>query len=76
MHVYRGHCWLVAHRRRCRNAVRSPPMRRSTDPCSMRRRTFIAGLGSAVAWPVVSWAQRAGKLDDFNRLLTTFVGLS
>jgi putative tryptophan/tyrosine transport system substrate-binding protein len=26
----------------------------------MRRRTFIAGLGSAVAWPVVAWAQQPG----------------
>ena len=24
----------------------------------MKRRTFIAGLGSAVAWPVVAWAQQ------------------
>ena len=23
----------------------------------MNRRTFIAGLGSAAAWPVVAWAQ-------------------
>ena len=42
----------------------------------MKRREFIAGLGSAAAWPLAVWAQRAGKLDDFNRLLTTFVGLS
>ena len=25
----------------------------------MRRREFIAGLGSAVAWPLVAWAQQA-----------------
>ena len=25
----------------------------------MRRREFIAGLGSAVAWPVTAWAQQA-----------------
>jgi hypothetical protein len=24
----------------------------------MRRREFIAGLGSAAAWPVVAWAQQ------------------
>ena len=24
----------------------------------MRRRTFIAGIGSAAAWPVVAWAQQ------------------
>ena len=24
----------------------------------MKRRTFIAGLGSAAAWPVVAWAQQ------------------
>ena len=26
----------------------------------MRRRQFIAGLGSAAAWPAVAWAQQAG----------------
>jgi putative ABC transport system substrate-binding protein len=26
----------------------------------IRRRDFIVGLGSAVAWPVVAWAQQAG----------------
>jgi putative ABC transport system substrate-binding protein len=25
----------------------------------MRRREFIAGLGSAAAWPVVAWAQES-----------------
>jgi putative tryptophan/tyrosine transport system substrate-binding protein len=25
----------------------------------MRRREFIAGLGGAVAWPLVAWAQQA-----------------
>jgi putative tryptophan/tyrosine transport system substrate-binding protein len=25
----------------------------------VKRRTFIAGLGSAAAWPVVAWAQQA-----------------
>jgi hypothetical protein len=24
----------------------------------MKRREFIAGVGSAVAWPVVAWAQQ------------------
>jgi putative ABC transport system substrate-binding protein len=27
----------------------------------IRRREFIAGLGSAAAWPVVAWAQQAAK---------------
>ena len=28
----------------------------------MRRRTFIAALGSATAWPVVAWAQQPGRM--------------
>ena len=28
----------------------------------MRRRTFIAGLASAAAWPMVGRAQQAGKI--------------
>jgi putative tryptophan/tyrosine transport system substrate-binding protein len=28
----------------------------------MKRRTFIAGLGSAAAWPVVAWAQQGDRM--------------
>ena len=48
----------------------------------MKRREFIAGLGGAVAWPVVAWAQQAGvpvigflssgRSDDFNDVVATF----
>src|SRR5262245_43998896 len=37
----------------------------------MRRRTFIAGLGSTAAWPVVARGQQAGKLPTIG-----FLGLS
>ena len=33
----------------------------------MRRREFIAGLGSAAAWPVVAWAQ-SGALQSTGSL--------
>jgi ABC-type uncharacterized transport system substrate-binding protein len=52
----------------------------------MKRRTFIAGLGSAAAWPVVAWAQQTavpvvgylGSLsadDDSNRTAAFLQGL-
>jgi putative ABC transport system substrate-binding protein len=39
----------------------------------MRRREFIAGLGSAAAWPVVAPAQQAGKLPTVGILGTSLV---
>src|SRR5262245_56910661 len=37
----------------------------------MNRRTFIAGLGSAVAWPVVARGQRADRVRHIGALMTT-----
>ena len=36
----------------------------------MRRREFIAGLGSAAAWPVVTQAQNVGKVPVIGFLGT------
>ena len=36
----------------------------------MRRRTFIAGLGSAVAWPLVARAQRADRMQRIGILVS------
>ena len=35
----------------------------------MKRRTFIAGLGSAVAWPVVVRAQQPGRIRRIGVLM-------
>ena len=32
----------------------------------MRRREFIAGLGSAAAWPVVAWAQQGDRVHSLS----------
>jgi len=39
----------------------------------IRRRQFIAGLGSAAAWPVVAWAQRYDRLRRADVLMDTAV---
>ena len=36
----------------------------------MKRRTFIAGLGSAAAWPLAVWAQQATKYETAVNLKT------
>jgi putative ABC transport system substrate-binding protein len=35
----------------------------------MRRREFIAGLGSAAAWPVVAWAQQGERVRRIGALM-------
>jgi putative ABC transport system substrate-binding protein len=35
----------------------------------MKRRTFIAGLGSAVAWPVMAWAQQGDRVRRISVLM-------
>jgi putative ABC transport system substrate-binding protein len=37
----------------------------------MRRRDFIAGLGSAAAWPVVAWAQQGERMRRIGVLIGT-----
>jgi putative ABC transport system substrate-binding protein len=34
----------------------------------MRRRTFIAALGGAAAWPVVAWGQQPERKDQGRRI--------
>jgi putative tryptophan/tyrosine transport system substrate-binding protein len=41
----------------------------------MRRRAFIAGLGSAAAWPVVARAQQSGKIPRIGVLWTQEVAI-
>jgi putative ABC transport system substrate-binding protein len=49
-------------------------MKRTSLP--LQRRQFIAGLGSAVAWPVVAHAQQAGKLPTIGFLGSNVSGWS
>jgi hypothetical protein len=38
----------------------------------MRRREFIAGLGSATAWPLAAWAKRADRIRRIGVLFAVF----
>jgi putative ABC transport system substrate-binding protein len=35
----------------------------------VKRRTFIAGLGTAAAWPVVAWAQQGDRMRRIGVLM-------
>src|SRR5262252_3908063 len=35
----------------------------------MRRREFIAGLGSAATWPLAAWAQQDGRVRRIGALI-------
>jgi putative tryptophan/tyrosine transport system substrate-binding protein len=49
--------------------VWASPINAAEDLLMIRRRDFIAGLGSAVAWPLVAWAQQGDRVRRVEVLL-------